>query len=300
MPSAGIPLSPKSHLMTAEEIFTIAASFVQLGVTKIRLTGGEPLVRKDFPEILEKLASLDAEIAITTNGILVERFLPLFKKLNITAITISLDTLHKEKFELITRRNEYDTVWRAIQLLWDEGITVKINIVLMKGVNDTEIIDFITLTKNHNCCVRFIEFMPFDGNLWNTEKMVSEEEILNRVHYNFPLQMERLQDAAHDTSRNYKIAGYQGRFAIISSVTNPFCDTCNRIRLTADGHLKNCLFSNSEVSVLEPLRSKQSILPAIQTAMQQKFAARGGMDTKEKLENPTLHTQNRSMIAIGG
>lgn len=300
MPADGISLSPKEHLMTADEIFVIASEFVRLGVTKIRLTGGEPLVRKDFPIILEKLASLPVEISITTNGVLVKRFLPLLKKHGIKVITISLDSLEKEKFHKITRRDEYEKVWKTIQLLISEGIKVKLNIVLIKGFNDNEIIDFINLTKSQNLIIRFIEFMPFDGNQWNKDKLVCHQEIIDQVHYTFPLQLKRLKDAPNDTARNYAIKGYKGSFAIISSVTNPFCDTCNRIRLTADGKLKNCLFSQDEVSLLQPLRTNQSILPMVEKAMKNKFATRGGMDTSEKLENPELHSQNRSMITIGG
>jgi len=142
--------------------------------------------------------------------------------------------------------------------------------------------------------------MPFDGNQWNIDKLVTQQEILDKVDYAFPLQLKRLQDAPNDTSRNYKIDGYQGSFAIISSVTNPFCDSCNRIRITADGKLKNCLFSAKEFSVLEPLRANMPMQKVIQSAMIHKHATRGGMDTPEKIKNPELHSNNRSMISIGG
>lgn len=300
MPNDGITLTPKEHLMTVDEIFTIAQEFVTLGVTKIRLTGGEPMVRKDFPEILEKLASLPIELGITTNGILAERFLPLLKKNNIKTITISIDSLDQDKFQQITRRNEFERVWKTIELFEKEGFIVKLNIVLIKKFNDNEIIDFINLTKNRNLIIRFIEFMPFDGNQWNMDKLVTHQEVLNVVNYTFPLQVERLKDAPNDTSRNYKIEGFSGSFSIISSVSNPFCDTCNRIRLTADGKLKNCLFSGNEFSLLKPLRAHQPIQTVIKKALDDKFATRGGMDTPDKLQNPDLHSNNRSMIAIGG
>lgn len=300
MPADGISLTPRQHLMTTEEIITIAKTFVNAGVTKIRLTGGEPLVRKDFPEILERLSSLPVDVCITTNGVLVDRYISLFKKCGIKELTISLDTLDKDKFSQITRRNEFQKVWNTIKLLQSNRIKVKLNVVLLKDFNDNEIIDFVNITKNEDLVIRFIEFMPFDGNKWDKSKLVSFQEILDKVNYNFPLQVKKLQDAPNDTSRNYKIESYTGSFSIISSVTNPFCDTCNRIRLTADGKLKNCLFSQEEVSLLEPLRSNQSILPAVQNALQRKFKTRGGMDTNEKLENPILHSQNRSMITIGG
>ncbi|KAA1248168.1 GTP 3',8-cyclase MoaA [Aquimarina sp. RZ0] len=300
MPADGIMLTPREHLMTTDEIYTIAQQFVALGVTKIRLTGGEPMVRKDFPLILKKLSSLAVEIGITTNGILADRFLPILKEANVKTITISIDSLYRDKFKKITRRDEFEKVWNTIQLFQKEGFSVKLNIVLIKGFNDTEIIDFIKLTKNQNITIRFIEFMPFDGNEWNMDKLVTYQDILDKVNYVFPLQLKRLNDAPNDTSRNYKINGYLGSFAIISSVTNPFCDTCNRIRLTADGKLKNCLFSEEEFSLLKPLRANQSILPTIKKALHHKFATRGGMDTPDKIQNPNLHTKNRSMIAIGG
>ncbi|MDH7444170.1 GTP 3',8-cyclase MoaA [Aquimarina sp. 2201CG14-23] len=300
MPADGIALSPKEHLMTADEIYIIAKTFVDLGVNKIRLTGGEPMVRKDFPLILEKLASLPVELGITTNGVLADRFIPLLKKNGIKTITISIDSLHKDKFQKITRRNEFEKVWNTIQLFQKEGFKVKLNIVLIKGFNDQEIVDFINLTKDKDLIIRFIEFMPFDGNQWNIDKLVTHQEILDKVSYIFPLQIKRLSDTPNDTSRNYKIEGYQGSFAIISSVTNPFCDTCNRIRLTADGKLKNCLFSGKEFSLLKPLRANQPLNNIIKSALQHKFATRGGMDTPDKLQNPDLHSKNRSMIAIGG
>jgi cyclic pyranopterin phosphate synthase len=171
----------------------------------------------------------------------------------------------------------------------------------MKDFNDNEIIDFINFTKDLPVTVRFIEFMPFDGNKWDMKKMVSYQEVMNYVNTSFSEdKIERLQDAPNDTSKNYKIKGYQGSFAIISSVTNPFCDSCNRLRLTANGQLKNCLFSSTESDLLTTLRAGKPIESIIQKAVQAKLKIRGGMDTLEKLQKPKLHTQNRSMITIGG
>ncbi|GAB5398453.1 MAG: GTP 3',8-cyclase MoaA [Aureisphaera sp.] len=301
MPADGIALSPKSHLMNFEEIYTIAKTFVDHGVNKIRITGGEPLVRKDASVILEKLATLPAELAITTNAVSVDRFIETFKKCGIQSINVSLDSLDSKKFKQITRRDYFDRTYKNILHLIAEGFKVKLNAVLMKGFNDNEIIDFVHFTENQSVTVRFIEFMPFDGNKWNLEKTVSYQEVMNKVHSHFPEdRVIRLQDAPNDTSKNYKIEGYEGSFAIISSVTNPFCDSCNRLRLTANGHLKNCLFSASESDLLTPLREGKSIEPIIQKAVQAKLKIRGGMDTMEKLQNPDLHGKNRSMIAIGG
>lgn len=301
MPEEGILLSPKAHIMTYDEIYTIAKTFVDKGVTKIRITGGEPLIRKDIPIILEKLASLPVELVITTNGVIVDRFIDTFKTCGIKNINVSLDSLDKEKFNLITRRNNFKRVYDNIQLLVNNGFNVKVNTVLIKGFNDNEIVDFVAFTKDLPICLRFIEFMPFDGNKWNIKKMVSYDEIMQYLSIFYSdKQIERLQDAPNDTSKNYHIKGFKGTFAIISSVTNPFCDSCNRLRLTANGRLKNCLFSATESDLLTALRTGNSIEPIIEKAVQAKFKVRGGMDTLQKLQQPNLHSQNRSMIAIGG
>ncbi len=300
MPADGIKLSPKSHIMTYEEIYTIAKKFVDNGVTKIRLTGGEPLVRKDAALIMEKLATLPVELAITTNGVLVDKFIGHFKKCGIKTINVSLDSLDASKNKSITRRDYFTKVYHNIELLVKEGFQVKLNCVLIRGFNDTEIIDFIELTKNQPLHIRFIEFMPFDGNKWNMEKLVSLEEILKQVYIHYDTSsFMRLNDKPNDTAKNYQIKGYKGTFAVISSVTNPFCDSCNRIRLTANGQLKNCLFSTTESDLLTPLREGKSIATVIEKVVLSKKKTRNGMDTLEKFKDPNSHN-NRSMIAIGG
>lgn len=301
MPAEGIQLSPKSHIMNFDEIYTIAKTFVDNGVTKIRLTGGEPLVRRDVEVILKRLATLPVELSITTNAVIVDRFIDVLKECNINNINVSLDSLKADKFNAISRRNHFDKVYKNLLLLIKEGFNVKLNAVLINGFNDDEIIDFINFTKTHPISVRFIEFMPFDGNKWDKEKMMSYAEVMTKVNSEFPEEkIIRLQDAANDTSKNYKIEGYKGSFAVISSITNPFCDSCNRIRLTANGHLKNCLFSSTESDLLTPLRAGKDISEIIAKTVKSKHKIRGGMDTLEKLESPDLHGKNRSMIAIGG
>ena len=301
MPAEGIQLSPKESIMSYEEIYTIAKEFVSHGVTKIRLTGGEPLIRKDATLILEKLASLPVDLAITTNGVNVDRFINIFKDLGIQNINVSLDSLNEEKFKNITRRNYFKKVYDNIFNLIDHGFHVKLNCVLMKDFNEDEIIDFIRLSENKLIHTQFIEFMPFDGNKWNMNKLVSYDSLMKRVYNEFSEdQVLRIEDQPNDTSKNYRVKGYKGTFAIISSVTNPFCDSCNRIRLTANGQIKNCLFSSTESDLLTPLRQGKSITPIIQKAVQAKFKSRGGMDTLEKLKDPSLHSKNRSMITIGG
>lgn len=301
MPAEGVPLSPKSHLMTYEEIYDIAKIFVKHGVSKIRLTGGEPLIRKDIPVILEQLSSLPVELSITSNAVIIDRYIDILKKNGVNNINVSLDSLDAKKFKHITRRDEFTKVYNNILLLVKEGFNVKLNAVLMKDFNEDEIIDFIHFTKDLPIAVRFIEFMPFDGNKWDMSKMVSYAEVMKLVNASFTeTDIKRLKDAPNDTSKNYKIKGYKGSFAIISSVTNPFCDSCNRLRLTANGQLKNCLFSAGESDLLTSLREGKSIEPIIQKAVLAKFKVRGGMDTLKKLQEPKLHNNNRSMITIGG
>ena len=301
MPAEGIALTPRAHLMTADEIVTIAQTFVNLGVTKIRLTGGEPLVRKDAKDIIQRLGKLGIELTLTTNGILVHDFIDTFKEAGITTLNVSIDSLKKDKFNQITRRNYFDKLIENLDLLEENNFNVKLNVVVIKGFDHNAIIDFIEFTKDRNIQIRFIEFMPFDGNRWNKEKLVSYAEILSQVNdYYSEQNVNREQDRPNDTSKNHKIESYSGSFSVISSVTNPFCSTCNRIRLTADGKLKNCLFSNTETSLLDTLRAGKSIEPLIFQNIKSKHAMRGGMDDDTKFQNPLLFSQNRSMIKIGG
>jgi cyclic pyranopterin phosphate synthase len=301
MPIDGVKLSPPEHLMNAEEIFKIAKSFVKFGVTKIRLTGGEPLVRKDFPKILKSLSTLNVELSLTSNAVSIDRHIELLKTAGVKTVNISLDTLKAERFQKITFRDYFDRVYQNILKLIDEGFQVKINAVLMRGINDDELLDFVAFTKSHPVVFRFIEFMPFDGNQWKREKTISYQEIMDQIQNTYSQkQIIRLQDAPNDTSKNYCIQGHQGSFAIISTVTHPFCDQCNRIRLTANGQLKNCLFSQKENDLLTALRNQQDIEPIIHQSISSKFAIRSGMNAPDQFEDPEQHRQNRSMITIGG
>lgn len=301
MPAEGIALTPKKELMTADEVFAIAQTFVNNGVNKIRLTGGEPLLRKDFPEIIEKLSQLETEISITTNGILIDRHIDILKQFKVKKINLSLDTLVASKFNTITLRNQFEKVIDNLHLLLNNDFKVKVNVVLIKGFNDNEIIDFINLTESLPISIRFIEFMPFAGNQWDRSKMVSQTEILNQLSAHFSeSNLEKLQDEKNFTAREFKIKNYLGSFGIISSITNPFCDGCNRIRLTANGKIKNCLFSNSETDLLTPYRSGEAIENIIASAIKKKKKVRAGMTTLEDVDNPVLNQDNRSMIAIGG
>lgn len=301
MPAEGILLSPKANLMTSDEIYAIAKTFVDNGVDKIRLTGGEPLLRKDFPEIIAQLYSLKTEISITTNGILIDKHIGVLKQFEITKINLSLDTLVASKFQSITLRNQFEKVIDNLHLLLNNDFKLKINIVLIKGFNDNEIIDFIKLTEFLPLSIRFIEFMPFAGNEWDKSKMVTQNEILDQVkNYFSAADLEKLTDDKNFTAREFKIKNYLGSFGIISSITNPFCDGCNRIRLTANGKIKNCLFSNAETDLLTAHRNGESIEDLISFSIKNKKKMRAGMNTIYEVNNPVLNQDNRSMIAIGG
>lgn len=298
MPEEDYSFMPRQNLMQAAEIEAIARLFVQEGVSKIRLTGGEPLVRNDFAEIIERLASLDIELTLTTNGTQLHRHLDAIRSSGIKALNISLDTLNKDRFLFLTRRDQFDTVWQNIQLALAAGLTIKVNVVVMKGVNEEEILDFIRLTEMLPLHVRFIEFMPFDGNKWNSSRVVTLQQILDRISAVYPVQ--QLLNKPHETAKNYEITGHKGSFAVISTMSAPFCSDCNRLRLTADGKMKNCLFSESETDLLTAFRNGENIIPLIHGNIVQKKQALGGQFTTEleKIETANLH--NRSMISIGG
>lgn len=299
MPEEGIQLRDKSEFMSTEELISIAQTFVSMGVTKIRLTGGEPFVRKGIDKLIHTLGELPIELAITTNAILIDKYIPDLIKAGVKNINVSLDSLQEERFNRISRRSFYQKIKENIGLLLQHGFNLKINVVLMKGLNDDEIIDFIEWTRREPVQVRFIEFMPFSGNNWKIEKKVSLEEILETVYsYYGDEDVIKCVDAKNDTSKNYKIKNALGGFGIISSVTNPFCASCNRIRLTADGKIKNCLFSQSESDLLSTLRVGGDVKNVIRETIQGKHKVRGGFD--EFSEDQVKKMNNRTMIAIGG
>jgi len=301
MPEQGIQLRDKSHFMRNEEVFEMASIFVGLGIKKIRLTGGEPLVRKGVDNIITDLGGLNTELTISTNGILVDQFIDNFKKAGIKSVNVSLDSLKPGRQELITRRNYYDRIRRNIDLLLEEGFAVKINIVVMKNINDDELIDFIELSKDKPLHIRFIEFMPFNGNNWSWDKGIGLAEMMNTFSDRYGVEsILKIQEEANSTAKCFAIDGYAGTFGIISSVTNPFCSTCNRIRVTADGKMKNCLFSSEETDLLNPLRRGENIIPLILQGISNKKAIRAGMESFDDLSNPTNFEKNRNMITIGG
>ena len=298
MPNEDYDFTPVSRLMQQDEIYSIAKIFVENGVKKIRLTGGEPFVRKDAAEIIKSLSSLNINLAVTTNGTRLHEFEDVLEASQINSINISLDTLSSEKFKFITRRDKFAIVKQNIETFINKGFHVKVNVVVMKDFNDNEILDFIEWTKNNPVHVRFIEFMPFAGNRWTSNKVVSMDEMLRTItgKYDFlPHQGEK-----NDTEKKYSIPGHTGSFAIISTMTKPFCQSCNRMRLTADGKLKNCLFSKGETDLLTPFRKGENILPLILENVKAKAKELGGQFTSNLESVEAQLIDNRSMITIGG
>ncbi|KAL6444574.1 hypothetical protein ACFW04_002003 [Cataglyphis niger] len=261
MPAEGVKLTKKENILKTDEIIQIANLFVKEGIRKIRLTGGEPTVRKDIVDIVGQLKQLvDLEqIAITTNGLTLTRQLPALQRAGLDALNISLDTLKEERFEIFTRRKGWIRVMASIDLAVQLGYNpVKINCVIMRGRNDDEIIDFIDFTKERPIDVRFIEYMPFQGNEWNENKMVSFDEMKRIIRKKYP-DFQALPNQPNDTSKAYHVPGFVGQVGFITSMSQHFCDSCNRLRITADGNLKVCLFEGKgEVSLRDALRNGAS------------------------------------------
>lgn len=299
MPAEGLKDALQgAQRMTAQEISAIAGVFVRLGVRKIRLTGGEPLVRKDAREIIELLSYFPVQLTLTTNGVYVDDFVDTFRSAGIRSVNVSLDALTPATFRSLTLRDHFDKVKSNIFLLLEKGFHVKVNMVVMKGMNHLEVVDFVQWTKEFPLHVRFIEYMPFRENGWNRDALFSSAEILQLLSREF--EVERLRDRPNDTARNYRAAGHQGTFAVISTMTDPFCDTCNRLRLTADGKMKNCLFSAGEVDILSVFRQGEDIEAYILQCVKDKKAARGGQMEGPIDELKADEINNRSMVAIGG
>lgn len=298
MPEDDYDFTPASKIMQADEIFQLAKIFVESGVQKIRLTGGEPLVRKDAADIIKKLSQLPVKLTLSTNATRLDQYFDVLKAANVHSINVSLDTLNADKFVFLTKKSQFDQVYKNIQLGVSLGFHIKINVVVMKGINEHEIIDFIELTKDQPLHVRFIEFMPFSGNHWSSDKVVSYKEMLQIVSavYRFhPLEREK-----HDTAKSFAADGHVGTFAVISTMSANFCGDCNRMRLTADGKLKNCLFSKEETDLLTALRLGQEVLPLIKQSIGNKAKELGGQMQHDFMHVDADAIKNRSMITIGG
>ncbi|KAJ1657718.1 hypothetical protein IWQ61_002929 [Dispira simplex] len=327
MPEEGVSLTPSDKLLTTEEIVYLAAIFVKQGVTKIRLTGGEPTIRKDFVDLVGHLNLLRSwglkSLAVTTNGIALRRKLPQLVENGLDGINFSLDTLDPLQFQLLTRRKGMERVLESIQMASEyPQLNVKINCVVMRQINEREVPDFVQYTQYRPITVRFIEYMPFDGNRWSQHKLVPYRELLQAIKMRFG-EPTKLTDEAHDTTKTYCIPGFRGQFGFITSMTDHFCHTCNRVRITADGNLKVCLFGNTEVSLRDYIRkfkirelnairanqhdpatltaclaemlegNDQPLLDIIRDAVRKKKAKHAGMHNIAK-------SHNRPMILIGG
>lgn len=300
MPEEGITLTPNSHLLTSDEIIKIASIFVSEGVKKIRLTGGEPLVRGDVVDIVRRLKLLPGleTVAMTTNGVTLSRKLPALKDAGLNALNISLDTLVPDKFEFVSRRPKagHAKVLNAIEKSLEMGFDpVKVNCVVMRGLNEDEILDFVDSTRDRNIDVRFIEYMPFDGNKWNTKKMVPFSEMLEIIRAKYP-NFQRIEDAPNDTSKGFKVDGFKGQVGFITSMSENFCGSCNRLRMTADGNLKVCLFGNTEISLRDAMRQgihDDELKNLIEAAVKRKKPRHAGVTNLASMKN-------RPMILIGG
>ncbi|CAH1765663.1 13764_t:CDS:2 [Entrophospora sp. SA101] len=293
MPTDGVDLTPSNKLLTTEEIIRIAKIFVSQGVNKIRLTGGEPTVRSELGRL--KSHGLQT-IAMTSNGIALKRKLPELVENGLNLLNLSLDTLDPFKFQLITRRKGLERVLETIDQAIELGLKpLKINSVVIRGINENEVLDFIELTRNKPIYVRFIEYMPFNANKWNEKKFIPYKELLDNIKSRYHT-IRRLPDDLNDTSKAYCIPGFTGKFGFITSMSDHFCGTCNRLRITADGNLKVCLFGNTEVSLRDLLRqnvSDRELLEIVEVAVKNKKKQHS--DAFE-----LARTKNRPMILIGG
>jgi GTP 3',8-cyclase len=299
MPQEDMQFMPSKWLMQADEIEHLAKIFVKMGVDKIRLTGGEPLIRKDVGEIINALGMLPTSLTLTTNAVFIDQFINDLKHAGVESLNVSLDTLKEEQFRQITKRDHFSKTLANIKLLLSEGFTIKVNVVVLKGINDSEVNDFVRLTLDDpKLHVRFIEFMPFNGNRWDMSKIVPYKDLLKEIGSQFVF--ERLPGELQDTAHRFRVTGGQGTFGIIGTVTHPFCSGCNRIRLTADGKLKNCLFDTSEIDLLTPLRHGEDVRPLIYAHFEKKHFAHGGHMKFSEEQAPADYSQNRRMIAIGG
>lgn len=291
----------REELMTREEIATITRLFVQrYGITKVRLTGGEPLVRPDAVGIIRDLSGLGVSLGLTTNALSLHKHLDALIEAGLRSINISLDTFDAERFKQIARRDGFGTVWANIRSAMSRGIRVKVNMVVMRGVNDDEILRFMELTREHPVHVRFIEFMPFAGNHWGRDRVYTFAEMLG--HIGSVHSFEKLHDDPHSTAKAYRVPGWPGTFAVISTVTEPFCGDCDRLRLTAEGRMRNCLFAREETDLLSALRRGEDIAPLIEANVIAKHAMLGGLPQfRPERQEEVLHDLSaRPMVSIGG
>jgi len=301
MPEDGLNWLSRSELMTFEEMLRSCSLLVKMGIEKIRITGGEPFVRKDIMQLLTALSKLNGlkELSLTTNGVLTAPHIPELKKLGIKTINLSLDTLDAGRFFAITRRDEFAEVMLTLDQLLKHDIEVKINAVVMGGKNTQDIIPLVELTKDTPVSVRFIEEMPFNGDghkysgiQWDHVRIL--EEIMNK----FPAT-RKLPDPAYSTAYNYQIPGHKGSIGIIAAYSRTFCGTCNRIRITPQGELKNCLYDDGVLNIKDMMRNGISD-DGLHESLLNAFSHRekDGWDAeRSRIEKTGVH---ESMATIGG
>ncbi|KAI9675769.1 MAG: hypothetical protein M1817_001136 [Caeruleum heppii] len=311
MPEEGVPLSPPKHLLTTPEILYLSALFVSQGVTKIRLTGGEPTIRHDILPLMRSIGALRSqglrELCLTTNGIALHRKLEGMVEAGLTGVNLSLDTLDPYQFQIMTRRKGFDAVMRSINRILEmnklgAGVKLKINCVVMRGINERELIPFVELGRDQDIEVRFIEYMPFDGNKWSQGKMLSYGEMLQLIRAKFP-ELRKFQDHKNDTSKTFEVPGFRGRVGFITSMTHNFCGTCNRLRITNDGNLKVCLFGNAEVSLRDLLRKANGGEPIDEAALEAlknvEMDRRKGIIAAGETNNRTANVEHELLDVIG-
>lgn len=300
MPEEGIKYLPKKDLLTFEEIERLVTLLASMGISKIRLTGGEPFVRTDLMQLIRRISVIEGikDIRLTTNGILTRPHISELKSLGIASVNLSLDTLNKERFKLITRRDEFENTWDTLQLLLKHEIPVKINTVVMENKNIEDIVSMIELTKEYPISVRFIEEMPFNGEGNHYAKLKwTHKEILDHIKLFYPT-LQKVKDAENSTAYQYQIPGYLGNIGIIAAFTRSFCGTCNRIRITAQGVLKTCLYDAGVLNIKELIRSGKSD-EEIRKELLKAFGnrAKDGFEAEEKrIGSPAIE----SMSTIGG
>jgi cyclic pyranopterin phosphate synthase len=258
MPEEGMQWLPREELLTFEELERLARLLVeQHGIRSIRLTGGEPTVRAHLPVLVAKLAALPVDLALTTNGATLESVAPGLAAAGLRRVNVSLDTLEPDRFVALTRRDQLADVLRGIDAAVEAGLApVKVNVVVVRGVNDDEIVELARYGRDRGVTVRFIEWMPLDGgDTWTGDQVVTQAEIVERIHAEFPV--EPIARGSEPAERFRYVDG-RGEVGVIASVTRPFCERCDRIRLTADGQLRSCLFSLEDHDLRGPLRSGAS------------------------------------------
>src|SRR5690242_868998 len=305
LPNGEPPLARKETILTFEEIEYVCEIFVSLGIEKIRLTGGEPMLRRDIETIIRKLARLKTaapnrliDLALTTNGYFLPERAHSLKEAGLDRVTISLDSLRQDVFKRMTGVDVLDRVLAGIAAAKDAGLApIKINAVIVRGHNEHEVADFAAFAREHDVKMRFIEFMPLDsGHEWSRADVVSGKEIRERINERFPLMGVDVARGS-DTSSRYRFAdGAPGEIGIIAPVTEPFCGACSRIRLTADGQIRTCLFSTVEHSLRDVVRSSASrdeIVEYIESVIMKK-------EPRHFINDPGFVAPSRTMSFIGG